>query len=517
MSAIYKRIIENKIGEKSNLEWRVMMPMLLGVAIFFNTIQWSWQNNSLFTLIAWVLLLARHLFFYSHTFQARKFPLILLTITCLLHLANRQSLDIHVISICLLILYYFALSACYLSADDWRKLQLPTLLILLLTPLFEYLQLYAGFPLRLLSARIAGDLLESFHLPILSVSDMLYLENRYMQVDFNCSGFNGLWAGLIFFVLLSWIYRRRVNLQWWLSVLVFTASLLAFNAIRISSIVWIDLIQKHHQLAASLHQSIGIVCFIIACMLGWSLIVLPQFQWQKTLAMYFNRFSPSTLSNAVHKYHSAWLQQFQASTVFKAVNTTTKIKVNTLSSTLILISILCALPQSAANPSGTSPKAPTLQLPDNWSPAISLLNQQESLFFSDKKASINKQSFTLGESQASLIIVTSHYWKTQHNPKHCLQAQGYTLNEEKTVRIGNTTRIRKLDLVREQQGFTSVFWWQNANRQTEDYGQRVFTGIIHPNEPWTMVSILVKGSLTDRQIADLVAVIRPQLDGFYRL
>lgn len=516
MSANSDTLKEIIIDQRRSPQWRELLPLLTGLVIFFDTLHWSLQNSSLFIIGAWSFLLGFHIYSYSTDFHTHSRPLVLLGITCLLHLVNRHSLDIHVISLCLVILFYFAIAGCYLTPKYWQKLQMPALFALLLTPLFDYLQIYFGFPLRLLSAHVAGNLLTSLNHPVYSDSDLLHLENQYMQVDIDCSGFSGLWAGLVFFVFVSWIYQRRVNLQWCLSVFVFAATIITFNAIRISSIVWIDLIQKQAQLAASLHQSIGIVCFILACLFGWSLMLLPQFQWRRNLKRYIGDRVPTTVSKDMHTKRLTQPQQRQTITVPTTTESIAGLNVNTVTALLLFIGFLCALPQASVIPSDKKPAGPKLQLPDAWSPSSSALNRQEKLFFGAKKVSLHKQDFQFDDMPASMILVSSHYWKTQHNPKHCLQAQGYSVSGEKTVRIANGTRIRQLILTREQQRFTSLFWWKNANQQTEDYGQRVFSGIIHPAESWTMISILVKGSLSDRQIADLASIIIPQLDDFYR-
>jgi len=503
-------------GEKPRSLRHESLPLLAATVFFADSIIWSASHVAAVLILGSVLLFVFFIRSFYDGFKYRRGPIYLLALCCLLHLINRFTLQIHVISLSLLVGFYFALAGCYVNSGDWRKLQLPTLLTLLLFPLFDYLAVYLGFPLRLLSANIASDLLAALHFPVFSDSDLLFVENRYLQVDIDCSGSKGLWTGLVFYTALSWIYKRHINIQWLVSLILFIYCLIVFNAIRIATITWIDLILKKPDLAASLHESIGLMGFVLACLIAWFLIALPRikpdrlgFEKVQAARNILNRYIevielPARLSKWIyHRFDSSLAQKW------------------TSANRLGILFLVFAVPGLVAQPNEIATNAtvssPTMQFPLGWASFPVALNDQEKLFFAGKQVAIDKIGFKHGTIEGSMILVSSKIWKTQHHPKHCLQAQGFSVIQDQSTLLANAMRIRQLTLLKNNQSYTALFWWQSADTQTDDYGRRVFSSMTHPSKSWTMISLLIKNELTQYEIVDIAGIIKPQITQYYRL
>jgi len=497
------------IKEQNSQSWRNALPFLAGLALFSDSIYWGLHNVSLPLLLILGTAYVVFIYWKFSGFRYHGSALLWLIVICLLHLVNHYTVNIHVASLSLLIFFYYALAAFFIDSSEWQKLQLPLLLALLLLPLFGYLEIYIGFPLRLMSTHIASDILSSFEFPIYSDSDLLYLDNQYMQVDVDCSGIKGLRSGIIFFTVLSWIYRRRLNLQWSVSLALFIAGLVTFNAMRITGMAWVEFIQSNKELAQAIHQSLGLSTFVLACLFGWALILLPQWDWQTRVRRYFPQLPLGpVMSNRLLYSASAKMRR-----TLPALNFVNK---DVLSLFLLLLAVFIILPNPSNEAESTSPAAPSLTFPTTWTVAPTSLNTQEQLFFTGKQASAIKLLLQSDELQGSLILVTSADWKTQHNPLHCLQAQGFGVLRQQSTKIVNDKRVRLLNLSWNNQEYSAVYWWQNSQLHTEDYGRRVFASITQPHQIWTMVSVVVKNKITNNQLSNLIDIIEPQIERYYR-
>jgi len=474
---------------------RDMLPVLAGLLLFYNSLIWIYHRADVTLFIvaaaAYAVFLGRH----YQGFKAQASAIALIITLSLLQLLNRYSLDIQLLSAAFFILFCLTLGACYIKPEHSKKLQLPLLLALLILPLNDYLQAFFGFPLRMASAHIANETLALFHSSLYTDSDLIYLDNRYLQVDVACSGFKGLWNGLICFALLSWLYRRRINLIWLLSLLVFCYCLVAFNGIRIATLAWLDLILQKPDLAAKLHQTLGVLGFTLSCLIAWLSMLLPQprLTWPTDLRHHLPLIKLGNFRSPLR--------------LFPLLS-----PVNKLAILLLFIALVNAsAPDTSSNPRDIL-ASPELSLPDNWAVTSEALNRQETVFFGNKPATVTKYRLRHPAFNGSFILVTSSLWKAQHNPKQCLQAQGYQITQEQTQFVTEAKRVKLLRLTRAGQNYSAIFWWQNADEQTEDYGKRIFDSIRHPHRPWTMVSILVQDTLSHNNIELINSLLSSQIN-----
>jgi len=164
-----------------------------------------------------------------------------------------------------------------------RELIFTSYFSFLLLPFGDYFDVFFGFPLRLASAQAASDLLTVFGYEPQNLETLIELDNQLTSVDLSCSGVHGLWSGMVFFVLLTWIERKTINFRWMVSLILFLALVIATNVLRITLMVMMETVFHQSQFAALIHNSLGITGFAMVCMMGWLLLSLLKTQmYEKT-------------------------------------------------------------------------------------------------------------------------------------------------------------------------------------------------------------------------------------------
>ncbi len=415
----------------------------------------------------------------------RELPLQLRTTTISLYIVsvagfvvNEYLLAIHIISATFCVLALYAVFGFFVPKNLWRKGLIPTILLIILLPFGDYLNVYLGFPLRLFSAYVAADTLTALGYPSMSSETIIVLENQYANVDLNCSGIKGIWSGLAFFVLLSWIENKAIGFGWLWRFSFFIMALVAANILRISILVLLGSHFSYFEFADLIHELLGIIGFTLACLIGWGLLLT-----QKTQTESCQQKVP--LNETVKKPSSALMFLLFTIVALNVLYTpmpkTNELTVNTL-----------------------------LELPEHWSPTLVNLSFQESEFFNRNQAQAHKYRFQLdNNTNASLIAVHSTYWKDQHDPKNCLISQGYNISNDTTLRLATTQSVRYLDLIKDGNKYVAIYWFQNANHMTDDYSKRIFTSIFNKHNPWVLASMLIENPGHDEfNIRDVISPIQ---------
>ncbi|MEN8190869.1 MAG: archaeosortase/exosortase family protein, partial [Thermodesulfobacteriota bacterium] len=191
----------------------------------------------------------------------------------IIYLYNEAYIGFHTLSAALFIVHLYGLAGHFLYRQQWQFMFLPLLLMILVLPFEHYLDVYLGFPLRLLSAQLAASLLQVADLPMLTSESILMIDNRAAMIDLDCSGIKSLWVGLIFYLLLTWIERFKVNSAWLATGLAFGLLLVLGNIFRIVILVTLELVLEFGQAARLLHQPLGLLSFALSCLVVWMVLI----------------------------------------------------------------------------------------------------------------------------------------------------------------------------------------------------------------------------------------------------
>jgi len=119
-------------------------------------------------------------------------PTLLFSLIVAVYLINENFLGVHIFSAALCVGAVYSLLGLILPAMQWRALFLPSFLLILLLPFEGYLDVYLGFPLRLLCADWAGEMLRVLGFTSITNESIILIEEKAANVDLGCSGIKGL-------------------------------------------------------------------------------------------------------------------------------------------------------------------------------------------------------------------------------------------------------------------------------------------------------------------------------------
>jgi hypothetical protein len=78
-------------------------------------------------------------------------------------------------------------------------------------PFGEFMQVFVGYPMRILTAMLVRDGLAAAGIGAIGVDTILVFESGVSQVDLPCSGVKSLWTGALFLIAATWIERRPLG------------------------------------------------------------------------------------------------------------------------------------------------------------------------------------------------------------------------------------------------------------------------------------------------------------------
>jgi len=427
----------------------------------------------------------------------------------LTYLLNESQVGFNTLSAALFILFVYGLSGYCLRQSLWRSLFVPTSLLILVLPFEHYLDVYLGFPLRLLSADWAGSVLQHTGLPLLTTESILMIDNRAAIVDLDCSGIKSLWIGLIFYLLLTWIEHYRISWCWLLIGLLYIFLLILANVARITILVLLELVLEQPKLAGIFHQSLGLLGFAIASVTIWWVL--------KKLLPYAKLTSVSSTEDiASHNNQQVEFPSANNATDSHLGKSKTYHAILLSSATLTLIVVMNLLYQPQVIATQTS-AVKTLNLPAKYALKTSPLNPQEESFFNSNQAQANKYHLTLSIEgnpvRVAVVLVWSRAWKTHHVPENCYLSQGFSIDAQGLWQLPQHN-LRYLQLNRPNadatlgSSQTAAYWFQSASSSTPDYSARVIDNLFHPGRHWVMASILFDQSVTPTQITPLIQTLK---------
>jgi exosortase O len=384
----------------------------------------------------------------------------------LLYLACECFLDINTVSASLFGLASYGLLGLWMEPRRWRQ-GLPAALLLIGTlPFGEHMQTFIGYPMRLVTAAIVRDGLAGAGVASLGVDTILVFENGVSHVDLPCSGVKSLWAGALFLVAATWIERRRLNLRWLLTLLAFGVLLFVSNLIRVAVLTVVGEVAGWRLLAEMLHVPLGVLGFAGACAAATAL--LRCFCKGGGSGRSDSRIAPAA--------RPAWLAP------------------------VLAVAILAmALAYTPRPQTVLAQSAPGWELPPGLVVEPLPLQPEEVEWLTrDGAESASRFRFEWRGRDATLsgsvILIASTTWRAHHNPERCLMLYGLSLDDSHTHLVRTDFPVRTISLGANLGSGHSLqagtYWFQSAERTTDDYASRIWADVAPQRDRWVLVSIL---------------------------
>jgi exosortase O len=99
--------------------------------------------------------------------------------------------------------------------------------------------------------------------------------------------------------------------------------------------------------------------------------------------------------------------------------------------------------------------------------------------------------------RGSMLLVPSKNWRAHHYPERCFENYGLLVERSATNLVNNSLPVRFLTLTNGKPGgqLTAAYWFQAADRATDDYGTRLWSALSLNPQRWVLVSILFDDGL----------------------
>lgn len=416
-------------------------------------------------LIVWQVYTGQFRVRFHTTPRPYPLPLALTLGGTLMYLVAERVLDINTLSATLFGIATYGLVGLWMLPRSWREGLPAALLLIGVLPFGEHMQTFIGYPMRILTAELVRDGLAAFGITSAGVDTILVLENGVSQIDLPCSGVKSLWTGALFFLAVTWLERRPLNLRWLSSALIFFLLLFVANGVRVAALVVTAHVFNMPVVAEMLHVPLGVMGFVGACAAAVGLL-----RWRSK-----NVSAPSV---------APWEAAPLAVPHF----------------TLALCVILCAMGivYTPRPETGLTQAAPVWNFPSALNTKPLPLKPDEIMWLTrDGAESATRLRFSwaapnTGEISGSMILVPSRTWRAHHRPERCFEVFGLRLTDSRAQWVGQNFPLRAVTLADPQSGarLNAAYWFQSASRTTDDFGTRVWSDTTAPAERWVLVSIL---------------------------
>ncbi len=424
-----------------------------------------------------------------------------------LYLAVERFLDINTLSASLFGLASYGLLGLWMRPDLWRQGLPGALLLIGALPFGEHMQTFVGYPMRILTAAFVRDGLKAASISSIGIDTILVLENGVSQVDLPCSGVKSLWTGMLFLISATWIDRRSFNLRWLLTALVLAGLLFTTNLIRVGVLVLVGLVAGWRLVAEMLHVPLGVLGFVAACVAAVILLRLQQpvvcddvpdagtlkddtdlNQPERANKMdvndsYFGGRSQAACGQPALA-HPVWLAPALATT--------------------IVVMALAYTPR---------PQTGLTQPPLDWEFPADLVNQPMPLkpdeiewLVRGGAESADRRRFEWHGITGSMILITSKTWRAHHRPERCFEVYGLSMDDTRTLLVAPDFPLRFVSLsYGNGRGLLSaVYWFQSAERTTDDYATRIWADLDPRRDRWVLVTVMFD-SVQDPRAPDIQA------------
>jgi exosortase O len=388
------------------------------------------------------------------------FPALILAIgSSILYLLIERFLDINTFSATFFGMASYGLLGLWLRPRWWRSGLPAALLLVGALPFGEHLQTFVGYPVRMLTAAVVRNALQTFGTHSIGIDTILVFENGITKVDLPCSGVKSLWTGGLFFLAATWIERRRINLRWLLVAAGFVILLLAANLVRVAILVSVGQVAGWMLLAEMLHVPLGVLGFVAACAAAAACLGLTG-QVDETAS---SEQGDAKLTRPV------WLTPVLAGTI------------------LVMGMLYTPRPQTVKAQS--SPwKFPAALIAEPW---LFTPGEEQWLKQSEVDAA-ERWRFEWQEVSGSMLFVTSTTWRAHHRPERCFEVYGLEQDTASTLLAASDfpVQILALEMAGTQERYSAAYWLQSTNQTTDDYATRIWADLTPDKQPWVLVTIL---------------------------
>lgn len=404
--------------------------------------------------------------------RLHRLPLLLVVAGSLGYLVCSRLLDINTLESTLFGLATYGLVGLWLSPARWRAGLPAALLLIGVLPFAEHLQTFIGYPMRIVTAEIVRQGLAALGVGSIGVDTILIFENGVSQVDIPCSGVKSLWTGALFLIAATWIDRRPINLRWLWVALAFAGLLFVANLARVAGLVVVGEVLHWRPFAEMIHVPLGVLSFMAAC-LG-ALFLLKNVE----------RTPASAPSANVPAPQPRWLAP-----------------------SLIVGALVLSMAYAPRPHTGLQQTAPTWRFAPLLHTQPRPLRADELDWLSrDGADSADRFNFSwraaTGDALAgSMMLIPSHTWRAHHRPERCFEVVGLALNDSGTHLIAPDFPVRVVSLggTDAQPQATAVYWFQSAQRVTDDYGTRMWADLAPKPQRWVLITMLFERDLDPGQ------------------
>jgi exosortase O len=411
--------------------------------------------------------------------QLRWPPLVLALGGSMGFLLAERFLDVNTLSAALFGLATYGLLGLWVEPVRWRK-GLPVALLLIgVLPFGDHMQTFVGYPMRIATASIVRDGLAAAGVHTVGVDTILVFENGISQVDVPCSGVKSLWTGILFLLAATWIQRKPLNARWLLVAAFFAGVLFLVNLARVAVLVAVGQVAGLTVVAQMLHVPLGVLGFAAACAVA---------------AFLLNRLANQPVDRHPNQGNSASLQ--------------THSRPGWLTPTLIAaIGLMAAIytprPSIAASAVPVTWRFPAALATE----PLPLTPKEQDWLTRDGAESAARWQFNWRGLKGSMILVTSRTWRAHHRPERCFEVYGLSLNDSRTHLVEADFPLRFVSLGdgHETTLLSASYWFQSAERTTDDYGTRIWSDLSPQRERWVLASILFDG-VVDPNTQDVAAL-----------
>jgi exosortase O len=423
------------------------------------------------------------------TFQFKLIPFVV-TIVSIVLWSISHYVVVNILSASFFFTYLFGLYGLYCSKRKWLNSIAPFTLLLMTLPFGNMMDVYVGFPLRMMAIDSITSILNSLGLQNISSSTIITVENSATQIDFSCSGLKGIWASILFYFSITWIENLKINLNWLISFCLLITLILTANVFRIFIIISLSSIYELPQVAEVIHAPLGIIGFTFSCAITYFIIKSSLYKYELL------NFSLGTFSAT------------------KAVNVTVTDKSYRWSTYMVFAFLVIALLIPEKHKEKQPKQFVSLEFPKNWNVTDLPLTNTETNFFAEQGSSATKLNFNKDSIQGSMLLLSSNGWRGHHNPEFCIRAGGNTINSIETIQITPELPIKWMT-VNDQS--SACFWFQSPTSTTDDFSTRIWSEVKNTETKWILTSVVFDNQINvnDLKFQQLITELNLLIQKYY--
>lgn len=350
----------------------------------------------------------------------------------------------------------------------FRRLRLPLAFMMLMLPLNYPLDIFAGFPLRLIATRLTVLFLRGIGIDAIRQGTLIITPKFQLAIDAPCSGLHLLAALLMTGFFLTWLVHRRLRDSFLVLLLLAPVAVLS-NAVRTSVITWLGHTYGRETAMGALHQFSGLAVFVLALIL---LIVFSE------ILLYFsNRFSrraPSPVAG------SPAPSMAETGFVPRRAFWVHAVLLVLLASVWGMRCWVAQRPLMQATDSLLTRLPTEINHIQSQDLAVSPLEYSQLL---EDGGHILQRKFGSGVETLWLgAVESSAGWRSQHPPQVCYIAQGWEVQWKHAQKIqatsGKTISVESMLVKRDGHYRLMYYFYTDGRHETASYFSRIYYSLL---------------------------------------